>query len=450
MMNLMDQTRNDLDLVVVGGGLAGLSAAALVARAGRSVVVLERAGHLGGRAATQVRDGVHFNLGPHALHCRGRAFRLFRELGVAFHGAFPPSARGLFLLGDTAYPIPRGLGSLIASRLLGFREKWCLGRLLATLPQLDPRPLDRVPLRDWITATAGSGHLHTLLRTLFRVSTYADDPERLSAGAALEQLKLALAGNVWYLDGGWQTLVDGLRDRAIEHGAGIIEKCGARSVVSEGDGVSVELTDGEILRSRAVVLAVGPKEACELLDLPADAPLTRWTARCLPVRAACLDLALDRLPRPDHCVAFGLDRPLYYSVHSASARLAPDGVAVLHVMKYLGDDRSSPAGTVEQELEGFLDRLQPGWRTHTLARRFLPGMTVTPALARADEGGLSGRPSVTLQEQPGVFLAGDWVGPEGMLADAAAASAEGAARRVLDTLERRHGHPERSESHAAR
>ena len=57
-----------------------------------------------------------------------------------------------------------------------------------------------------------------MLRALFRLSTYCDDLERMSAGAALDQLKLALAGNVWYLDGGWQTLVDGLREQAARAG----------------------------------------------------------------------------------------------------------------------------------------------------------------------------------------------------------------------------------------
>ena len=35
---------------------------------------------------------------------------------------------------------------------------------------------------------------------------------------------------------------------------------------------------------------------------------------------------------------------------------------------------------------------------------------------------------MTIREQPNVFLAGDWVGPEGMLADAAAASARSSAQ----------------------
>lgn len=36
--------------------------------------------------------------------------------------------------------------------------------------------------------------------------------------------------------------------------------------------------------------------------------------------------------------------------------------------------------------------------------------------------GLRGRPVATVEDRPGAFLAGDWVGPEGLLADAAVAS----------------------------
>jgi phytoene dehydrogenase-like protein len=184
------------------------------------------------------------------------------------------------------------------------------------------------------------------------------------------------------------------------------------------------------------VLAVAPRTACDLLGLPEEAPLARWAAAQFPVRAACLDVALHRLLRPEVRFALGLDRPLYFSVHSAAARLAPDGVAVAHVMKYLGPGPETPAPKVGQELEAFLEQVQPGWREHTRTQRLLPGMTVAHALPQADEGGLAGRPGVALAERPNLFLAGDWVGSEGMLADASAASAALAARRVLAVLDR--------------
>ena len=421
------------DLIVVGGGLAGLATATLVARAGRAVTLLEMASELGGRAVTHVQQGAHFNLGPHALYRRGRAFRLFRELRVPFTGGFPPAQRGILLSGGTMGPLPLGIGSLIRSRFFTLREKARFIRLLARL-RLRNRRRDGVPLDDWIREAAGTGNLAAFLRTLFRVSTYVDAGDRMSAGVALDQLKLALDGNVWYLDGGWQTLVDGLRDRAVEHGAELRTGARVASVGCDAAGVAVVLAGGAERRGRTAVLAVGPKAACDLLGLSPETPLVQWTAGCIPVRAACLDVALNRLPRPDRCVAFDLDRPLYFSVHSASARLAPEGVSVLHVMKYLGGDTVSTAEAVRAELEAYLDQIQPGWRDQTLTRRYLPGMAVAPSVPRADEDGLAGRPGGAVPGSPRVFLAGDWVGREGMLADAAAASAVEAAGRVLEVL----------------
>jgi len=58
--------------VVVGGGLAGLTAANALAGPGRSVVVLEQSEALGGRARTQVSKGYRLNLGPHALYLGAR------------------------------------------------------------------------------------------------------------------------------------------------------------------------------------------------------------------------------------------------------------------------------------------------------------------------------------------------------------------------------------------
>jgi hypothetical protein len=76
-------------------------------------------------------------------------------------------------------------------------------------------------------------------------------------------------------------------------------------------------------------------------------------------------------------------------------------------------------------------------------------MTVTPSLPRAEEAGLAGRPGVEVRDHPNVFLAGDWVGPEGMLADACASSARASARRVVDILTTRSIHVAGSVSHAA-
>lgn len=56
--------------------------------------------------------------------------------------------------------------------------------------------------------------------------------------------------------------------------------------------------------------------------------------------------------------------------------------------------------------------------------RALHGMVVTHGAPTAAGGGLAGRPSSTSLGLLGVFVAGDWVGPSGLIADASAASGE--------------------------
>jgi phytoene dehydrogenase-like protein len=157
------------------------------------------------------------------------------------------------------------------------------------------------------------------------------------------------------------------------------------------------------------------------------------------VTAACLDVALRGLPQPKNTFALGIDRPLYYSVHSAFAQLAPKGGALVHLVKYNKDRhgtdeelegsrprRTSAAIDDEQELEALLDRMQPGWREVLVHRRFLPAMTVSNCVVTPNEK----RPSPVTSVR-GLYIAGDWVGDEGVLSDAALWSARSAAKAIL-------------------
>jgi phytoene dehydrogenase-like protein len=436
MVAFSEQRPGRADLVVVGGGLAGLTAAAKAAKAGKSVILLEQAKTVGGRAATLVRDGVHFNLGAHALYKAGHAARVLGELGVEFTGKTPKVGRFPVFLGGKAFVAPVDTWGLLTSRLLGLREKARFVGFLRSVGSLETSALAQTHVRDWLRERAGDGNLEAILRTLFRVTTYAADPGALSAGAALDQFRLSLAG-VLYVDGGWQTLADGLRDAARRSGASVLTSARVEALRNVGNGVDVRLADGSELHAGAAVVALAPKAACSVLGLSEDAPLARRVAKAVPLRAACLDLALDGLARPNCRFALGVDAPLYYSLHSATANLARRGVAVVQMMKYLapGAESASQARAIEGELEAWLDVLQPGWRSRVLDRRFLPGMVVSHDSPRPETGGLAGRPAVADSGVPGVFLAGDWVGPVGLLADAAAASGEAAASAALAALD---------------
>jgi phytoene dehydrogenase-like protein len=62
--------------------VAGLAAAALIARSGKTVRLFEQSHALGGRAQTKQQDGLYLNIGPHALYRGGRGIEVLRELGA--------------------------------------------------------------------------------------------------------------------------------------------------------------------------------------------------------------------------------------------------------------------------------------------------------------------------------------------------------------------------------
>lgn len=392
------------NILVIGGGIGGLTAATYLARAGVQVRLVDKAKHLGGRARTTARDGFRFNLGPHALYAAGVGMRVLTELGIAFTGEKVDGKGGYAVRGDHLHTLPMGLFSLLSTGLLRASEKLQLGRILGRLPGCVTAELAAMSYRDWVHSATKAQVLRELLFAIARVATYSHAPHQISAGATIAQMNLATRGGVWYLDSGWQTLVDGLRD--------VAEAAGVRFET----GVRIDSLRDPSARADAVVIATDPATAANLLGRPFD--------RLLPAAAACLDVGLRRLPRERATFALGIDQPLYYSVHTRHANLAPRSGAVVHVAEYLDTTRTDNAGGDRTRLESLLDRLQPGWRDEIVYQRFMPRLTVSHGMPTC-----AGRPGVIAGDN--VFLAGDWVGDEGMLADTAFASGRRAARALL-------------------
>lgn len=426
-------TEHPTDVVVIGGGIAGLTAAALTGHRGRRVRLFEKAGELGGRATTQVKDGFSFNVGPHALYRDAAGIRVLAELGITPRGGTPRPSGGHALMRGVKHAFPTGFLSLLSTGLLTLPGKLEAARLLARLQTIDPTPWQSRTVDEMLAALAKHDDVRQLLGALIGLSTYANARDRMSGGAALEQVQRALAANVLYLDGGWQQMVRALRDAACA--AGVEITSGVRvTAVEQGAGGAVQavrLSDGTRLPCAAVILAIAPDEAADATTGATHVVLERWAQDATPLRAACLDLALDALPAPHSTFALAMDAPLYFSVHSAVASLTPGRGALVHVAKYLDPADVSDAARDLAELERFTDLLQPGWRDHVVHRRFLPHVTVAHALVTARGGGLAGRPGPAVTGAPGLYVAGDWVGPEGMLADASFASARRAAELCL-------------------
>ena len=409
-----------MDVAIVGGGVAGLTAAIYLARAGRDVTVFERSRTIGGRARTQEHEGFLFNQGPHAL----LASEVLDELGISLSGGSPPILKTLVLKNGALHNFPLGPTGFFNTKLLSMSERIRLVALLLKVLRSDPAAAAGESVLSWVQQHTAAAPVQEMLLALMRASTYADDPADLSMEVFMQQMQLAT--DITYLDGGWQSLVEALEKMARSAGAKIRAESRIDGITVEGERPALQLADGRSAAASAVVLTVNPSTAHRMLPQSRVLEAVAHTAR--PVRMASLDVALRRLPEPSQPIVLGLDRPYYLSVHSVAADLTPPEGALIHVVSYLGKD--AVGAEAETALEQVLDLAQPGWRDELIHRRFLPELIVSNYLATAPAG-LSGRPDPALVDVPNVYLAGDWVGSKGWLTNASFTSARSAAHLLL-------------------
>jgi phytoene dehydrogenase-like protein len=299
----------DADVLVIGAGLAGLTAAVTAARQGASVRVIDARGAAGGRARTDERDGFRRNQGPRALYLGGEAIAVLGGLGIDPRGGRPTVAGVMVAADGSTAELPVGPLALARTAGLSAREKVRFGLLYRKLLGCTDTS---IPVSIWLDRESVSGRLRGVIEMLIRLSTYAADTDRISAAAAARQLGLGAQG-VRYVDGGWQSIISALIVSAQSNGVQLGLGDAAAHVHNTRDrDVRTELRSGESLTSRAVVFGgLSPESVAEFSGDP-EVRLIADAAH--PAMAACLDLCLRRLPRPEHRIALGCERPWYLSV----------------------------------------------------------------------------------------------------------------------------------------
>ncbi|SDJ49084.1 hydroxysqualene dehydroxylase HpnE [Streptomyces indicus] len=444
--------------VVVGGGLAGITAALGLADAGLSVTLLEGRPRLGGLAFSFRRGDLTVDNGQHVYLRCCTAYRWFLDrvdgaalaplqdrLDVPVLDVAAPSPR-LGRLRRAGLPVPLHLArSLATYPHLSLAERAKVGRAALALKALDlaDPALDDEDFGSWLARHGQSARAVEALWDLVGIATLNAVAGDSSLGLAAMVFKTGLLSEPGAADIGWARVPLGdLHDRLARLA---LDKAGVRTELrakvaglsrTEAGGWRVR-TDGEELAADTVVLAVPQREAHELLpDGALDAKDQLLEIGTAPILN--LHVIYDRkVLRQPFFAALGT--PVQWVFDRTEASGLSGGGQYLAVSQSVAQNEiETPVAELRERYLPELKRLLPAARGAAV-RDFFVTRERTATFAPAPGVGRL-RPGPRTRA-PGLYLAGAWTDtkwPATM--ESAVRSGAAAARAALGALGRPHGH----------
>ena len=418
---------------MIGGGLAGITAAIALRETGTRVTLLESRPRLGGATCSFTRDGLVVDNGQHVfLGCCTAYRELIARLGmtgsVSLQDRFDVMVlgpHGPARLRRTRLPGPLHMGqALVTYPLLSPAERLRVTRAALAMRFLDPsRPgLDAQRLGDWLAAHGQSERARRVLWDLFTVSALnvAGDDANLSLAATV--VRTALLGARGAADIGTPAIPLGdLHGKAAARlldqlGAGV--RLGAKVTSVQplpGGGFRVRLADrgvpdaalsADIAAADGVVLAVPPEAAARLLPDGAAAPgpgPERWRelgASPIVNVHVLYDRRVTQLP-----FAAAVDSPVQWVFDRTGPSGLPAGQYLAVSVSAADDVVDTPAARLREQFVPALEEIFPAAREARITDFFVT--RERRATFRQEPGCGEKRPGAATR-LAGLVLAGAW------------------------------------------
>jgi protoporphyrinogen oxidase len=238
-------------IAIVGGGIAGLTAAYRLAQSGFDVTLWERAPKFGGQAGgLDVEGGKLEYFYHHLFQSDTEITALIHELGIGDRLAWLPSNVGYFADG-TIYPL-NGAKDLLMLPILPFHDRLRVGLVTAYLQRVKNwKPYEQVTAKRWLTRAMGErAYSRTFGAQLeAKFGRYADQIAMVwfwgkiwlrttSRRSPLEGEKLG------YPIGGFEVIIDALVEATRNAGATLISGSGPSELKRNEDGSWSVMVDG--------------------------------------------------------------------------------------------------------------------------------------------------------------------------------------------------------------
>ena len=373
-------------VLVVGAGLAGLSAAIDASANGHHVVVLERSKKVGGRGTSQNQENFSLSYGPHFIEKKGPLWHLCRRLSRRKFSSQAIRLDKVEILGHGMVR-PKGNVSKVIENKTAIRQADSSNKIVQGASFLS----------SW-------------------------NIENHTRNKALLKSKLLVSNE------GWIGLVGRLAAALDE--IGVLIECGME--VDSIHDYGVNLKDGKKIEADVIILACGLRKAKQLISKLDMNRAKEVFSKSKSISASIIEVGLDSKPlRGRQAIVDPDNHTAIIDYISIQPRLSASGAHLSAIsvggLKGEGEEiRFSSKEERMEQLENFLDSQASGWRKHIVTQLKQEKITVHESPQNRIDG-------FTFSDL-GIILAGSWVDNEYILSDAAVHSGRVAGKNISKAI----------------
>eukprot|EP00002_Diphylleia_rotans_P016079 TRINITY_DN3123_c0_g1_i3.p1 TRINITY_DN3123_c0_g1~~TRINITY_DN3123_c0_g1_i3.p1 ORF type:complete len:486 (+),score=109.23 TRINITY_DN3123_c0_g1_i3:65-1522(+) len=332
---------NTFDVVVIGGGLSGLSAAYYLEKHGATAVVLEARDRVGGRTCTEDYDGARVDVGGAYIGpSQNRILRLAKELGVE-HYPIPQQGTSVMQINGKHSTYEGLIPRINPIALLDLNHLMVsINQLASNVPVVNPwtaknaKELDSMTVQQWLDQNAFSKDAGAILGNAMR-SVLCAEPHEVSLLAFLWYTHSAdgiirMAGvengaqeRKFVL--GSQTVSDRLAEKLK---GGVRFNMFVNSVIQSESGVEVSTVDGQKFYGKRVILAIPPALYGKIVFKPQLPPMKSQLGQRMPMGSIIKTITLYEKP--------------FWREHKMSGSFFSDESPVIYTLDDTKPDGSHP------------------------------------------------------------------------------------------------------------
>ncbi|WP_134686955.1 phytoene desaturase family protein [Brevibacillus migulae] len=416
----MSAQQHHYDIVIVGGGLAGLSAAAYLSHKGKKVAVLER-GVLGGRAVTLPIKGFHFNFGAHAIYGRDTSMlRTFeKELGLSIQWQdFSPS-KAKYDMGDEVTDVPANILGLFRTKVMGGLDKVSFTfNILKTMLKLESGH-PHLSIEKWLEQKNTPDDVREMMLTLASSNFFTKEPEKIPSDVFFRYYSRLFLTNkpVAYIGGGWQALINEFVRVLESNNGAIFTKTKIVGVTHENDRITSVHTEEDSFTADQFIMCIPPKELEKIMTGSKVEGLVKHYAQYDPTYVMVYDIGLKKRIESPYTYIYDKQNNMFITdISYYDTSCTPEGGQLLQATAYL---RQADMGNKEvleaykAKIEQMYDKHFPGWREELVVPRVSQRAVVQEIKWNMHQQAMP----VFFPEYRNLFFAGDWCQGQGQLSE---------------------------------